>query len=215
VKNLLPHGLIGLVMAGLIAAIMSHVAGALNSCTTIACVDFYLPFFRKNATEAQAVRFGKLVGIVVTVAGVLWAGVMVSHSDKPVFIYLLNAYGYFTPGITTMFLLGIFWKRTTSAGALTAAALGLPLSIALHFAFPGLSFMNRTGMVFWLCMAAAVVVSLYTKPKPVAELDGLIWSIDSMSLPKEQRAQMRGLRNPLIWWAIVNAAVIGLYIKYH
>ena len=62
VENLLPPGLVGLVMAGLIAAVMSHISGAVNSCTTIATVDFYLPYISKNATEAQAVRFGKIVG---------------------------------------------------------------------------------------------------------------------------------------------------------
>ena len=62
VQQLLPPGLAGLVMAGLIAAIMSHLSGAVNACTTIATVDFYLPYINRKATDRQAVRFGRIAG---------------------------------------------------------------------------------------------------------------------------------------------------------
>lgn len=224
VGKLLPSGLIGLVMAGLIAAIMSHISGALNSCTTIATLDFYIPYVNKNATEAQAVRVGKMVGIGVSILGVIWAGTMIAHSKLPVFLYLLNAYGYFTPGIATMFLLGIFWKRTTQAGALAAGALTIPLTLIIEMVSPHLPhswgqyvipFQNRTGIVFWICMLVCVIVSLCTKPKPEEEVRGLIWNKGSLSLPKEQRAQMRGLRNPAIWWVIITAVVIFMFIRFH
>ncbi len=213
VKNLLPPGLVGLVMAGLIAAIMSHVSGAVNACTTIATVDFYLPFLRKNASEGEAVRFGKAAGAVFVALGLLWASTLIAHSDKPVFIYLLN--GYFTPGIATMFLLGILWKRTTHAGALTSAALTIPLSIALEKALPKLPFMNRTGIAFWTCMLVGIVVSLLTNPKPEKELQGLIWNKESLRLPEHMRDQMRGVRNPALWWAMVTAVVVYFYVRYH
>lgn len=214
VEKLLPPGLIGLVLAGLIAAIMSHVSGALNSCTTIASMDFYLPYIRKGASEQQVVRFGKIVGAVVAVLGIFWAWVMVSHSHRPVFIYIMDAYGYFAPGITTMFFLGIFWKRATHAGALAAAFATVPLSLVLQKIY-GMPFYNRTGITFWACLAIGIVVSLMTKPKPEAELKGLIWNKESLVLPKEQRHQMRGWRNPFIWWAIVNGAVLFMFIRYH
>jgi len=230
VGKLLPTGLIGLVMAGLIAAIMSHISGAINSCTTITTVDFYL-HVKKNATDKQAVVFGKLVGVIIVILGIAWGCVLVKHSDRPVFVYLLNAYGYITPGIATMFLLGILWKRATQAGVLTAGILTIPLSavmeklpnllVSLNVLQPGRlvdalnSFMNRTGIVFWVCMLVAAIVSLCTTPKPSEQLHGLIWNKESLTLPKEQRDQMRGLRNPAIWWAIVTAAVLYFYVRYH
>lgn len=214
VQGLLPQGLVGLVIAALMAAVMSHVSGALNSSTTIACVDIYLPYINRKATERQAVLFGRIVGIVVLLMGVIWARVLVSHSEKPIFLYLLNAYGYFTPGISTMFLVGIFWKRTTHAGAVTAALVSIPLAWAIEVAFPGISFMNRTGIVFWLCVALCVAVSLFTRPKPAEQLEGLIWNPQSLRLPESLRAASHGLRNPIFWWAIVNAAVIYMYIVY-
>jgi SSS family solute:Na+ symporter len=223
VKHLLPPGLIGLVMAGLIAAIMSHVSGAINSCTTIVTVDFYLPYVRKNATEAQAVRFGKIVGVVIVILGIFWSTVLLRHSEKPIFIYLMNAYGYVTPGIAAMFLLGILWSRATHAGALAAGAVTIPLSISIDqtscllpkaLAVYITPFANRTGIVFWACILTGVFVSLLTKPKTKEELKGLIWNKDSLRLPPDQRARNRGLRSPLLWWAVITAVVLYFYVRF-
>lgn len=214
VGTLLPSGLVGLVMAGLIAAVMSHLSGAINSCTTILTVDVYLPYFGKKASEAQAVRFGRISGAFIIVVGILCTGVLMNYSDKPIFIYLMNAYGLFTPGIATMFLLGILWKRTTQAGALAAGILTIPLSLLIEFVFPQMPFFNRTGIVFWTCMALCILVSLVTKPKPETELEGLIWNKESLLLLPEEREQQRGLRNPFIWWAIITVLVLFFYIRY-
>jgi solute:Na+ symporter, SSS family len=214
VQNLLPSGLSGLVMAGLIAAIMSHLSGAINSCTTILTMDVYLPYFRKDATDAQSLKFGRRSGVLVIVLGILCTALLITHSDRPVFLYLLSAYGLFTPGIATMFLLGILWKRTTHAGALTAGLLTVPLSFAIEYFFPHMPFYNRTGIVFWTCMAACVVVSLYTPGKTEEELKGLIWKKDSLSLPAAEKYQQRGLRNPFIWWALVTSVILFFYIKF-
>jgi len=214
VRTLLPSGIVGLVMAGLVAAIMSHLSGAVNACTTIATVDFYQPFLRRGATDEQAVRFGKATGVVVLVVGVWWATLLAAHSERPVFLYLLNAYGYFTPGIATMFLLGILWKRATTAGAMAAGALTLPISLWLEWQWPGMPFMNRTGIAFWACMAVGMVFSLMTRPRHASELEGLIWTRESLLLPPEMRERMRGLRSPTLWWAIVTAAVLAFYVRF-
>ncbi|MEX2567392.1 MAG: sodium/solute symporter [Cyclobacteriaceae bacterium] len=214
VEHLLPTGMVGLVMAGLIAAVMSHLSGAINSCTTILTIDVYLPYIRPRATESESVRFGRITGVLVIILGILCTGLLVYYSEKPVFIYLLNAYGLFTPGIATMFLMGIFWKGTTHAGALTAGIITIPLSLLIEFLFPEMPFFNRTGIVFWSCMILCVLVSLVSKRKEDIELEGLIWNRDSLSLPKEQRSQQKGWRNPFIWWAIVTSMVIYFYIRF-
>jgi SSS family solute:Na+ symporter len=214
VKNLLPSGLVGLVMAGLIAAIMSHLSGAINSCTTILTMDVYLPYFKKSASETQSVMFGKISGAVIVVLGIMCTSLLMSHSDKPVFLYLLNAYGLFTPGIATMFLMGTLSKRTTHAGALTAGLLTVPMSIVMQLIWPDMPFYNRTGIVFWTCMAVCMAVSYAGVPKTAAELEGLIWSRSSLSLPLDERHQQRGLRNPFIWWLIVTAMVLFFYIRF-
>lgn len=214
VENLLPTGLVGLVMAGLIAAVMSHLSGAINSCTTILTIDIYIPFMNKNATERQSVNFGKMSGVVIVILGIVCSGLIALYSEKPIFIYLMNAYGYFTPGIATMFLLGILWKGTTHTAAVFAGLLTIPLSVFLEFVFPELSFFNRTGIVFWTCMVASVFVSQFTKKKEEKELIGLVWNRSALKLSKEERAQQRGLRNPTLWWAIITIVVLFFYIKF-
>jgi SSS family solute:Na+ symporter len=257
VEKLLPTGLVGLVMAGLIAAVMGHMSGAVNSVTTIATIDFYLPWKHWQAekeqhlveaaampvaavagrdessavldyqtpppedipgspseADRQAVRFGRIFGVLAIILGVICALLLTQHSKKPIFIYLLNAYGYFTPGIATMFLVGILWKRTTSAGALAAGILTIPMSVVLQKVFPNLAFMNRTGIVFWTCIVVCVLVSLCTARKSDAELKGLIWSPDVLRLPPEERAKYRGIRRPFIWWMVIQVIVLFFYIRF-
>ena len=174
VEHLLPSGLIGLVMAGLIAAVMSHISGAINSCTTIATVDFYLPFLHKGATDRQAVQFGRLMGMVVVALGILSCLMLIEHAHRPMFLYLLDAYGYIAPGVASMFLVGILWGRATHAGVLAAAIASIPLAAAIQLAMPRMAFFNRTGIVFWASIVISVVVSLFTTPKPAAGLVGRV-----------------------------------------
>ncbi|HEY2842265.1 MAG TPA: sodium/solute symporter, partial [Bryobacteraceae bacterium] len=246
VEHLLPHGMVGLVMAGLIAAVMGHTSGAINSCTTIATIDFYLPYKRWKASEkplevstasgsgqdirvsssavehvepehtsdAQAVSFGRITGIFVILIGIVCAELLTRYSTKPIFIFLLEAYGYFTPGIATMFLLGIFWKRTTTAGALSAGIMTIPLSLTLKKWIPRLAFQNRAGIVFWTCMATCALVSLCTQAPRDESLRGLIWTPDSLRLPADQRQKYRGVRNPFVWWALITGVVLFFYIRF-
>lgn len=230
VKNLLPSGLIGLVMAGLVAAVMSHISGAVNSCSTIAAIDFYIPIREKlrkrrnqddgNETDVKieqddqkTVRFGRIFGVLTIIFGILWAQVLIHHSEKPIFLYIFNAYGYFTPGIAAMFLMGIFWKRTTNAGALTAGILTIPLSIVFDLTMPDMPFLNRTGIVFWICMVSCALVSLATRPKADEELEGLIWTPASLRMPEGQ-GKLRWYARPVVWWGLITAIVLAFYIAF-
>jgi solute:Na+ symporter, SSS family len=219
VHELLPPGLSGLVLAGLIAATMSHVSGALNSCSTIITIDFYLPF-RKGASEAGAVWFGKLASVAALAAGALWALGLLEHTEGSMFKYLFEAYGYISPGIATMFLFGIFWKRATHAGALAAGLLTIPLSIVLQkLSEKGLFLAHTAGLarasvVFWACMGTCFVVSLFTTAKPEAEIRPLIWSAASWRAPEGSKERRGWLRSPFFWWAIVTAIVLFFYVKY-
>ena len=78
------------------------------------------------------------------------------------FQYIQEYTGFFTPGIVVIFVLGLFWKRANEAGALAAALGSFALSLALKYAWPELPFVNRVGVVFLLCTALAVIVSLAT-----------------------------------------------------
>ena len=211
VTNLLPPGLVGLVLAGLLSAVMSHLSGAVNSCATIATLDIVQPW--RPMTDAKAVRFGRIAGCVFLLLGVVGAELLSQRPDRPVFLYLLNAYGYFTPGIAVMFLAGILWRRANHAGALAAGALTIPLSLAFEWLVPQLSFFNRTGIVFWLCAAVCVVVSLCTRAPAPAALAGLVWERASAGLPSLD-ARSAGWRNPFWWWLLITMVILFFYLRF-
>ena len=237
VKDLLPQGLIGLVMAGLIAAVMSHISGAVNSCSTIAAMDFFVPIRKWLKTRNQptiasqdaasqdtgnddrmVVLFGRIFAAFTILFGIVWAILFITHSEKPIFIYIFNAYGYFAPGIATMFLMGIFWKRTTNAGAITAGLLTIPLSIGLDIVYlklydHAMPFQNRSGIVFWTCVVVCILVSLATKPRTEDELKGLVWSPESLRLPKGEKP-LPWYARPVVWWGLITAIVLGFYIAF-
>jgi len=76
------------------------------------------------------------------------------------FEYIQEYTGFISPGITAIFLFGFFWKKTTAKGATAAAVLSIPLSALLKFQWPDLPFLNRMGVVFWVCSLVLVVISL-------------------------------------------------------
>jgi solute:Na+ symporter, SSS family len=163
--NLLPVGLKGLAFAALTAAIVASLAGKANSISTIFSLDIYKKFFKKDASERQLVRMGRVTVIVAMVLACMVAPAL--RSLDQAYQFIQEYVGFISPGVLSIFLLGFFWKRTTSSAALTSAILTIPLSTFLKFlpawsggAFPDLPFMDRMTLVFLILMALMVVISL-------------------------------------------------------
>ena len=163
--NLLPNGLKGLAFAALTAAIVASLAGKANSISTIFSLDIYRKFFDKNATEKKLVKTGRITIVVAMVLASFVAPALKSLDQAYQFIQ--EYVGFISPGVLSIFLLGFFWKRTTSAAALTSAILTIPLSTFLKFlpgwtngAFPDIPFMNRMGLVFLILMTLMIIMSL-------------------------------------------------------
>jgi SSS family solute:Na+ symporter len=164
--SLLPSGVLGLVFAALVAAVMASLASKINSIATIFTLDFYTKF-KPQTSEGNRVLAGRLAACGAVVIGVLSAKPLLGSFDQA-FQYIQDFTGYFTPGITVIFLLGLFWRRANEAGALVAAIGSVVLSIAIKLLLPAVPFMNRVGWVFLLAMLLAIVVSLMTAaPKDV------------------------------------------------
>ena len=157
---LLPTGVLGLVFAALVAAIMASLASKINSIATIFTLDFYARLSGRRE-ETHLVNVGRIAAVVAVVIGVLSAKPLLGSFDQA-FQYIQDFTGYFTPGITVIFLLGLFWPRANEAGALAAAIGSVVLSIAIRLGLPSMPFMNRVGLVFVLSLVLAVVVSLFT-----------------------------------------------------
>ena len=163
--NLLPDGLKGLAFAALTAAIVSSLAGKANSISTIFSLDIYKKFFNKNASEKKLVKTGRITVIVAMVLASLVAPALKNLDQAYQFIQ--EYVGFISPGVLSIFLLGFFWKRTTSAAALTSAILTIPLSTVLKFlpswtngVFPDFPFMDRMTLVFIMLMLLMIVISL-------------------------------------------------------
>lgn len=158
---ILPSGILGLVFAALVAAIVASLASKINSVATIFTLDFYAKQ-RPNQPEARLVRVGRIAATVSILLAILTARPLLGSFDQA-FQYIQEYTGFFTPGIVVIFVLGLFWKRANEAGALAAAIGSFALSIVLKLAWPSLPFMDRVGLVFLLALLLAVVVSLLSK----------------------------------------------------
>ncbi|MBD9379488.1 MULTISPECIES: sodium/sugar symporter [Pseudoxanthomonas] len=159
--RLLPSGVLGLVFAALVAAIVASLASKINSVATIFTLDFYAKRDRE-ASQAKLVRVGRIAAAVAILVAVLTARPLLGGFDQG-FQYIQEFTGFFTPGIVVIFLLGLFWKRANEAGALAAAIGSFLLSLALKLAWPALPFMDRIGLVFLLALVLAVGVALATR----------------------------------------------------
>lgn len=162
--RLLPTGVLGLVFAALVAAIVASLASKINSVATIFTLDFYAKGKRQH-DEATLVRVGRIAAAVTVVLGIIAAKPLLGSFDQA-FQYIQEYTGFFTPGIVVIFLLGLFWKRANEAGALAAALGSFLLSVVLKLAWPALPFIDRVGLVFLLALALAVGVSLTTAAAP-------------------------------------------------
>src|SRR5882762_5136027 len=159
---MLPTGLTGLVFAALIAAIVASMGSKINSIATIFTMDIYRPL-RPQASQRHLVLIGRCTAAVALLIAIVTARPLLGRFDQA-FQYIQEFTGFFTPGICVIFLLGMFWERTTATAALVAAIASAVLSTVLKFAWPALPFMDRVGVVFLACMGIAIVLSLMQPP---------------------------------------------------
>jgi SSS family solute:Na+ symporter len=178
--NLLPAGLKGLSFAALTAAVVASLAGKANSIATIFTLDIYKKVLKPDATERNLVVTGKVAIIAAMILGVLIAPHL-GIDKKGGFQYIQEYTGFVSPGIFAMFILGFFWKKTTSNAALFATIGGFGLSLLLKF-LPGMTdlswmsefgfavknsigiyeipFIDRMGFVFLFCIIGMIIISL-------------------------------------------------------
>ena len=156
---MLPSGIKGLVFAALLAAIVSSLASMTNSISTIFTMDIYASFSSKKDENGNRVMVGRVVAVAAMLLAMICAKPLLGNFDQA-FQYIQEFTGFFTPGIVVIFLLGMFWKKTTSSGALAAAIGSAVLSFAFKMFWPELPFIDRVGLVFLLCVAIAVSSSV-------------------------------------------------------
>ncbi len=185
--NLLPAGLKGLAFAALTAAIVASLAGKANSISTIFTLDIYKKKLRPDADEKRMVQVGKITVIVAMILAVIIAPLM-GIDKKGGFQYIQEYTGFVSPGIFAMFILGFFWKKTSSNAALFATVGGfafslffkfIPSVIDLSFLAPigfakandkgvfEIPFLDRMGFVFLICIFGMYIISMIDKRRGV------------------------------------------------
>ena len=205
--GLLPVGLKGLSFAALTAAIVASLAGKANSIATIFTLDIYQKAFNRGASERNLVNVGKIVVVVSMLLAVvlsLIVGDALMGEGKQGFQYIQEYTGFVSPGIFAMFILGFFWKKTTSNAALFATIGGFIFSVILKF-LPGwmdlsplysigwavanasgvyeIPFMDRMVIVFALCVLGMYLISIYEHKKGVVtkgpEIDAKMFKVST------------------------------------
>jgi SSS family solute:Na+ symporter len=185
--NLLPSGLKGLSFAALTAAIVASLAGKANSIATIFTLDVYKEKINTAASEEKLVTIGK-IAIVVAMLIAVGVAPFLGIDKKGGFQYIQEYTGFVSPGVFAMFILGFFWKKTTSNAALFATIGGFLMSIIFKFmpAFVDLSFLHpigfsvpnangvfeipfidRMGFVFLICVIGMYFISTYEQKKGI------------------------------------------------
>ncbi len=168
IKSFVPVGLRGLVVAALAAAIVSSLASMMNSISTIFTMDIYREYFNKNATEKQTVNVGRIAAASALLIAIAMAPLL--SSSRGIFNIIQEYTGLVSPGILAIFMLGLFWKKTTNR----AAVLGAILSIAVAFLFKlgSLPWMDQMGLTFLITIGIMVGIS-YLDGKGVDDPKGI------------------------------------------
>jgi SSS family solute:Na+ symporter len=190
IVNLLPSGLVGVMIAALMAALMGAMSSVFNSASTLVTLDFYKKI-APHASERQLVNFGRASTGMLVLLGVLWVPFIRLISSQ-LFIYLQAVQAYISPPIAVCFIFGILWPRLNATGAMAALMTGFVLgslrfifevidkthpftSSALRW-FVGMNFLHYAILMFVICAAVIIVVSLATPPPPRRKLAGLTFA---------------------------------------
>jgi solute:Na+ symporter, SSS family len=218
-ENLLPKGFLGLFSAGLLAALMSTVAAALNSTATLASSDI-LKRIKPDTPDKTLVWVGRITAVVVILLSMAWS----TQGERfgSIFEAINKIPMMFAPAITTIFLMGVFWKRGTKEAALTALLLNMGVGVVyLLFDIPiigttkivaetwDLPFMLVGGIFFVGCLIAYIVVSLCTPAPSPEKLKDLVWQHPLEFLTS---GKIKGITDPRIMALILLVVMIVLYV---
>ena len=156
-SNYVPAGIKGIALAALVAAIGSSLSSIVNSTSTIYTLDIHRPLFNKDASESRLVRIGQIAAAVSLVAGCIMTPAL--KNFEQIFQFIQEYTGFISPGILAVFIMGLFWKKTTTNAAVAAIAVAIPLSLGLKFWFGEVPFINRMGISFILISLLMAAIS--------------------------------------------------------
>lgn len=217
VAKLLPAGVKGLVVCGILAALMSSLASLFNSSAMLFTIDFYKRF-KPNTSEKKLVHIGQIATVVIVILGILWIPIMRSIGSV-LYTYLQDVQSVLAPGIAAAFLLGITWKRTSAQGGMWGLISGLVIGMTrlgskiyysnvadatqtlFKYVFYDVNWLFFCGWMLLFCIIVVVVVSLCTKAPSKEKIQGLVFG----TATAEQKAVTRASWNH---WDVINSIII-------
>ncbi|MEU3624216.1 Na+/galactose cotransporter [Amycolatopsis coloradensis] len=186
-RDLLPNGMLGVALAGLLASFMAGMAANLSSFNTVFTYDIWQSYVKKNESDGYYLRLGRLVTAIGTVLAIGTA--FIASNSGNILTYLQDLFSFFNAPLFATFILGMFWKRMTPTAGWVGLVSGTASAITvwllsqagvLGLTGQGISFV-AAGTAFVVDIAVSVAVSLATAPKPESQLVGLVYSLT----PKE------------------------------
>ncbi len=157
-NRFIPPGIQGFVFAALIAAIVSSLSAIINSTSTIFTMDIYKVYIHPRASEHHLVNTGRISGIIATLIAATIAPFL-GRLDQA-FQFIQEYTGMVSPGITAVFLLGLFWKKTTSGAAIFGILSSIVASVVFKYLTPGIPFLDQMVLTFLVVVILMVIYSL-------------------------------------------------------
>ncbi len=215
VTNYLPAGMVGLIIAVLIAALISTVDSGLNSLSTVFTLDIYCKHFRPKASPREKKHIGRVVTLVAAIVSIFLALGIGAIDRADLFSMLQKILGFLAPPLATVFLLGVLWPRANATGALCTLIFGSLLSISVGTChtlnFPNENFwphfMVLVFYIFAVLVVFMIVVSLLTRPPE--------YDKKSFSLKGIYKAEALSFKNVWLCWAIISVVMIIIYVLFN
>ena len=227
VVRLLPPGLTGVMVAALMAALMSSLAATFNSASTLITFDVYKKL-NPHASEKRLVTVGRLFTVLMVGLGILWVP-FISTLSSEVYIYLQSVQAYVSPPIAAVFLFGVLWTRANRHGAIAALAAGAVLGSARFILelnrgsalaqapmiqpLVAMNFLHFAIVLFVVSTILLVLVSLATERDPLAKLRGLTFATIDRYVPDTARARRLVTAHAVLSVAL-GLFVVGLWVYY-
>jgi SSS family solute:Na+ symporter len=218
--EVLPNGVLGVALAGLLAAFMAGMAANVSSLNTVFTYDIWQDWLRPGREDAYYLRVGRTVTIVGCLLAIATAFLAGSYSN--IMDYIQALFSFFNAPLFAIFILGLFWKRMTGpagwtglvSGTIAAVTIDVLVRVGvLALSSQAGSFVGASA-AFVVGIVVAVIVTSFTQPRPDAELVGLVWSLTS----KEDRSHSTTgedagwYRSPALLGGIVLVMTAGLYL---
>jgi SSS family solute:Na+ symporter len=212
----LGFGIRGLVFAGLIGAIMSTIDSLVNSCSTVLTIDFYQRLWKPSATEREMIRVGRYTAAAVLAIGVAWTPVV--GRWETLFGYFQECWFFMAVPIVVVFVSALLWPRSNNFSATATLLLCIPMTLLpaiLKMLHVDVNSFVLAGALLVPVVAFHLAVSYMRAAPEPAKIHQWIWKRHMLYLPTEEKAGSNPwYKNLLLWWGLVTAAYVAIYIIF-